>query len=121
LIAAAGALGTVSRYGFKPVYAQYLGKNFPWGTLVINVTGCFIIGLLATLFADSNMLSKELQLAATGRVSGGILPHFPLLALIPTVFSATAPGKMGLINIAANIIIGMLAVVGGVGVAKLIK
>lgn len=120
LIAVAGAMGTVSRYGLSQFTHSILGKGFPWGTLIINVVGCFIIGLLATLFADSNILSKELQLAATVGFLGAFTT-FSAFSFDSYSFFSSGTWQMGLINIAANIIIGMLAVVGGVGVAKLIK
>jgi CrcB protein len=120
LIAVAGALGTVSRYGLSQFTHSILSKNFPWGTLVINVAGCFVIGLLATLFADTNVLSKELQLAATVGFLGAFTT-FSAFSYDSYNFFRGGTWEMGLINIAANIIIGMLAVVGGVGVAQLIK
>ena len=48
-IAAGGALGTVSRYFLSGVVANAFGETFPWGTLIINVTGSFVIGFFAIL------------------------------------------------------------------------
>lgn len=48
-IAAGGALGTVGRYFLSGVVANAFGETFPWGTLIINVTGSFLIGLFATV------------------------------------------------------------------------
>ena len=39
------------RFWASGVIANRFGQSFPWGTLVVNVTGCFIIGLFATLTA----------------------------------------------------------------------
>ncbi len=44
-----GALGSVARFWASGLVARHLGETFPWGTLVINVTGSFVIGLFATL------------------------------------------------------------------------
>ncbi|HEX4080399.1 MAG TPA: fluoride efflux transporter CrcB [Rhizomicrobium sp.] len=49
VIAAGGALGTAMRYFLSGVIANAFGQTFPWGTLVINVTGSFIIGFFGTL------------------------------------------------------------------------
>jgi CrcB protein len=48
-VAAGGALGTVGRYFLSGLVANAFGETFPWGTLIINVTGSFIIGLFAVL------------------------------------------------------------------------
>jgi CrcB protein len=48
-IAVGSALGGVARYWCSGVAARLFGETFPWGTLLVNVTGSFIIGLFATL------------------------------------------------------------------------
>ena len=49
LIAAGGALGSIARFFLSGVVANQFGVTFPWGTIVVNVTGSFIIGFFATL------------------------------------------------------------------------
>ena len=51
LVAVGGALGSVSRFWASGLVANRLGETFPWGTLFVNVTGSFIIGLFATFTA----------------------------------------------------------------------
>jgi CrcB protein len=48
-MAAGGALGTMARFWLALTMAQLVGDRFPWGTLLINVLGSFVIGLFATL------------------------------------------------------------------------
>src|SRR3990172_3692938 len=48
-IALGGALGSVSRFWFSGVVARQFGETFPWGALLVNVTGSFAIGFFATL------------------------------------------------------------------------
>jgi CrcB protein len=48
-IALGSALGGVARYGLSGVVARAFGETFPWGTLVVNVTGSLLIGVVATL------------------------------------------------------------------------
>src|SRR5215470_17223011 len=48
-IAIGGALGSVARYWCSGVAARLIGETFPWGTLIVNVVGSFIIGFFATL------------------------------------------------------------------------
>jgi CrcB protein len=51
LIAVGGALGSTLRYWLSGLIANWVGQTFPWGTLTINVTGSFAIGLFASLTA----------------------------------------------------------------------
>ncbi len=50
-VALGGALGSVGRYWLSGLAARHIGESFPWGTVLVNVTGCFVIGLFATLTA----------------------------------------------------------------------
>ncbi|PTX97798.1 fluoride efflux transporter CrcB [Opitutus sp. ER46] len=51
VIALGGALGSVTRFWLNGLVSNQLGETFPWGTLLINVTGSFVIGFFATLTA----------------------------------------------------------------------
>ena len=48
-VAIGGALGSVGRYWFSGLVARHFGEVFPWGTLLVNVSGSFVIGLFASL------------------------------------------------------------------------
>src|SRR5438477_11612781 len=48
-LAIGGALGTLARFGVSGFVAYHFGETFPWGTLVVNVSGSFVIGFFATL------------------------------------------------------------------------
>lgn len=49
LIALGGALGSVARFAASGYVAQHFGETFPWGTLLVNVSGSFVIGFFNTL------------------------------------------------------------------------
>ena len=44
-----GGLGTLARWGVSGWVAGAFGETFPWGTIIVNVSGCFIIGLFSTV------------------------------------------------------------------------
>jgi CrcB protein len=48
-VATGGALGTIARYFVSGVVANAFGQTFPWGTLIINITGSFVIGFFGGL------------------------------------------------------------------------
>lgn len=55
----AGALGTLARYGLAGFIHRINGASFPWGTVVVNLTGCFLAGLLWSLFENRWAVSGE--------------------------------------------------------------
>ncbi len=48
-VALGGALGSVARYWCSGVVARAMGETFPWGTLIVNVSGSLVIGFIATV------------------------------------------------------------------------
>lgn len=48
-VALGGALGSASRFWFSGVVARHFGETFPWGTLLVNISGSFVIGFFAAL------------------------------------------------------------------------
>ena len=73
VVAAGGALGTISRYFVSGMVANAFGETFPWGTLIINVTGSFIIGFFWTLTAPDGRLfvsGSTRQFVMTGFCGG---------------------------------------------------
>jgi CrcB protein len=67
------ALGGVSRYWLSGVVAQHIGETFPFGTLIVNVTGSFVIGFFAVLTGPDGRLfvgTDARQFVMTG-ICGG--------------------------------------------------
>jgi CrcB protein len=48
-VAIGGALGSVGRYWLSGLIADRFGSTFPWGTIIVNITGCLVIGFFNTL------------------------------------------------------------------------
>jgi CrcB protein len=48
-IALGSAIGGAGRYALSGVVADWIGATFPWGTLIVNITGCFVIGIFNAL------------------------------------------------------------------------
>jgi fluoride exporter len=72
-VAIGGALGTTARYWLSGVVARSVGETFPWGTLVINVTGSFVIGFFGALTGPDGRLfvgSTARQFVMVGMCGG---------------------------------------------------
>ncbi len=70
-VAVGGAIGSVARYLVAIGSGKLLGGNFPWGILIINVTGSFLIGLLVGLFAVKWDLPPAIRIFLTVGICGG--------------------------------------------------
>jgi len=57
-----GAAGTVARYLLGGAVYRFMGTSFPYGTLVVNISGCFILGILAALSDKKFMLNPDARL-----------------------------------------------------------
>jgi CrcB protein len=57
LVALGSALGGMARYAVSGMVAQRVGETFPFGTLIVNITGCLIIGFFAGLTGASGALA----------------------------------------------------------------
>ncbi len=118
LVMAGGSLGAVSRYGVGLMAARFWGTHFPWGTLIVNLIGCFLIGLIFAAAERVRLLSPEVRLfLVTGYL--GALTTFSSFA-VETVNA----GRLGLIvqplaNILVNNIGGLALVVIGMRIGGL--
>jgi CrcB protein len=70
-VAAGGAIGSVARYLVGIASGKMFGINFPWGMLIINVTGSFLIGLFFGLFATKWDLPQAVRVFLIVGICGG--------------------------------------------------
>ncbi|MBN1905763.1 MAG: fluoride efflux transporter CrcB [Deltaproteobacteria bacterium] len=62
IIMLGGSLGAISRYLIGLMAAKTWGVNFPWGTLIVNMAGCFLIGLIFALAESVRLLTPSVRL-----------------------------------------------------------
>lgn len=58
-IAGGGALGAILRFGMSSYVYRLLGRDFPYGTLAVNMVGSLLMGLLFILFIERGLVSAE--------------------------------------------------------------
>lgn len=58
-LAIAGALGALARYGLAGWIQRWHDSSFPWGTLAVNVLGCFLFGLIWTLTENRFLIGPQ--------------------------------------------------------------
>ena len=76
IVGAGGFVGCIARYLVGVLVARLLGAPvFPYATLVVNVVGCLLIGVLGGLAQTTRMLSPELQLLLITGMLGGLTTY----------------------------------------------
>ncbi|MEY4530613.1 MAG: hypothetical protein RLZZ156_1334 [Deinococcota bacterium] len=116
-IAVFGALGSLARYGIGLWGASH-GLLFPWGTLLINVLGSLILGFVATL-ALEQQISETMRLA----IAVGFCGAFTTFSTFELeVMNAILEGRfaIAIAYVASSLVLGLLAVFLGRGLALLI-
>lgn len=119
-IAVGGSLGALARHFTNLAAARWLGTSFPYGTLAVNVVGCFIIGVVAQLLANWDSVSKSVAPSDDLRQSFlrhgiavgflGALTTFSSLGLETWRLGEAGQGGGAVLNIIANLFLGLLAV-----------
>ncbi len=71
LIALFGAVGTLARYGLQGVVQIRTGSTFPYGTLLVNLTGCFFLGLIGQFTLNRLVISPDWRVAIAVGFFGG--------------------------------------------------
>lgn len=70
VVGPAGALGALARYTIGRLVAAKMGERFPWGTLLINISGAFFIGLVFGLMGQKVVSTQTQTVLATGFLGG---------------------------------------------------
>jgi len=109
LIGLAGLVGTLVRYWLSGVVARQYGETFPWGTMAVNLIGCFLAGAIFYLSEERFLLSPTLRTIILIGFLGGFTT-FSSYGL--QTFSLLRDGEFGLatLNIAASNVFGLLMV-----------
>ena len=119
LVAVGGAIGSVLRYYVSQLALRIAGPAFPWGTLTVNVVGCFIIGVFAEMIVRRFDASPELRLLLITGFLGGLttFSSFSLDAISLYERGATVASA---VYIAASVGLSLAAVIGGLALMRAI-
>jgi fluoride exporter len=119
VIAAAGALGALARYGSVLAATQLLGDRFPYGTLLVNVVGCLVMGLAAAALPDPHEKSQLLWLRY-GLMVGflGAYTTFSAFSLDTLKHLQEGGSVIALLNVLANVLLCLAAVWSGMRIGS---
>ena len=119
LVGLGGGIGSIARYLCQRWFAINYPYSFPWGTFVVNLTGCFLIGAIYAVSEKSTLLSPQTRLFLATGFCGGF-----------TTFSTFAFENMSLLRSSdtsyfflytiGSVVLGIMGVFGGVAIMKLL-
>ena len=119
MVAIGGSAGSMLRYLCQRWVYQFYPHPFPWGTFLVNIAGCFLIGIFYSISEKTSFLTPEWRLLLTTGFCGGF-----------TTFSAFAFENLTLLRsgdityfilyILVSVVLGIAAVLGGITLIKLL-
>jgi fluoride exporter len=107
-ICLAGALGTGVRYLIGLWVGQRLGTVFPWATLIVNLSGCFLISFIMYMALNLASVSATLRLALTTGFLGGLTTYSSFNYETTRLFQDGAP-RSAFFNLGLTLIGGLVA------------
>jgi len=113
LIAVFGAAGTLARYGLQGLVQVRVGSTFPWGTLLINLSGCFFLGLIGQMMLNRMMVSSELRVAIAVGFFGGYTT-FSSFGWEAAKMLEAGEWLRSMTYVAASMVLGLLLSVAGI-------
>ena len=119
LVGAGGFVGAMARYWAGTFVTQRMGLRFPFGTFLINVTGCFLIGFFMHLLAERGVLGAHWLYVV---VIGFIGAYTTFSTFEYETMRALQDGQLGigLLYVASSVLVGFMMVWLGAQAAKLV-
>ncbi len=117
-IAVGGSVGALTRFWLSKYISQNVKVIFPWGTLIINLTGSFLIGFFFALFDKAVSPSQWRSLITIGFL--GAYTTFSTYSLETLNLLKAGEFKLGLLNILASNLLGIILVFLGMESARVL-
>ena len=110
-VALGGAIGASARYLTNVAATRYIGREFPWGTITVNLVGSFLMGVLVVVLARKGG-NAYVPLLMTGILGG----YTTFSAFSLDAFYLYERGQVWLagLYVTATIVLGLLALLGGI-------
>ena len=117
LAAAGGAIGAGGRYLVGVAAMRLLGAGFPWGTLIVNVVGCFAMGLLIELAALKWSMSNDMRTFLATGILGGFTT-FSAFSLDFAVLMERKAHGIAMLYLGASVGLSILALFAGLSIMR---
>lgn len=111
-VAIGGGIGAAARYGVNVWSGRMFGTEFPWQTLIVNVLGCFVMGMLTDLMALKLNVGHEMRAFLTTGILGGFTTFSAFSLDFAYLVERKAFAAAGAYA-AASVLVSLLAVFAG--------
>lgn len=118
LLGFAGALGTISRYALAGAVQKISGHDFPWGTMIVNILGCFIAGFLWSLIEGRIQISGETRIIIMVGFMGAFTTFSTFILESGELFR-NSQILLAMTNLLVQTIVGLAAMFAGVMLGRL--
>jgi CrcB protein len=106
LVGVAGFFGAISRYWLSGLISRLTGGAFPWGTFVINISGCFVIGFLTVLLTNKVLPHPAMRTAIlVGFI--GAYTTFSTFSYETLQLARGGAVLLAAVNVAASVVVGL--------------
>ncbi len=114
-----GAIGAIMRYLVSGGVHTFMGKDFPYGTLTVNVIGSFIVGILFVIFTSSEVIPEIVKISVLVGILGAFTTFSTFSLDTFKLIETAAFSKAGL-NIATNVVASLAATWFGIVFSRVI-
>ena len=112
-----GGIGAALRHGINLAVARMLGTAFPYGTLLINISGSFIMGLIAAYFAFKGDASQHWRLFLTTGILGGFTT-FSAFSLDVALLYERGETGLAALYVLASVAVSIVALFAGMALVR---
>ena len=119
LVCLGGAIGSGARYATSLWAASAIGTGFPFGTLLVNLGGSFLLGFLMHMAMATELLQPDLRLMLTTGVMGGFTTY-STFNYETTQYFREGAWAIGVANVTATVVGCLVAGLAGLALARVI-
>ncbi|MFZ1633222.1 MAG: fluoride efflux transporter CrcB [Chitinophagales bacterium] len=117
LIGLGGFLGAIARYLTGQLILRQVTPSFPYSTLIVNLFGCFLIGLIYGWFEKQHLATNDWKLMLTAGFCGGFTT-FSAFSIENIQLLRDGHFGMSILYIFSSILLGLLLTIGGITLVK---
>jgi len=119
IVGVGGFLGTATRYIITNCISKLSNNGFPFGTFLVNISGCFLLGFFISLTAKKITVGPNIKLLFTVGFMGAYTT-FSTFSYDTSVLIKSGDFLLATINATASVLIGIISLLGGMAIGQIL-